>query len=76
MMLGKPREDMTDDEIKAAVDPEVKEISSRMADFKRIKHTIYLRRELEKTSTRKIKRHLYNHGGCNENHSPGHDRVQ
>ena len=74
MMLGKPQPDMTDDEIKSAVDPEIREISSRMADFKRIKHVSYVWRELEKTSTRKIKRHLYNNGSRNENNSADNDR--
>ncbi|MDD4052836.1 MAG: AMP-binding protein [candidate division Zixibacteria bacterium] len=56
MRLGKGRADITDDDIKAFLDPEIKAICGRMADFKRIKHIIYLRHELEKTSTRKIKR--------------------
>ena len=56
MQLGKGRIDITNDEIKAILDPEIKAICGRMADFKRIKHITYLRQELEKTSTRKIKR--------------------
>lgn len=55
---GKGREAITDDEIKAILDPEIKTICGRMADFKRVKHITYCRRELEKTSTRKIKRNV------------------
>ncbi len=57
--LGKSAEDITDDEIKATIDPEIKAICGRMADFKRIKHIAYLREELEKTSSKKIKRYKY-----------------
>lgn len=54
--LGKNRAEMTDDDIKTILDPEIKTVCARMADFKRIKHVTYRRGELEKTSTRKIKR--------------------
>jgi long-chain acyl-CoA synthetase len=54
--MGKSREAITDDDIKGVLDPEIKTICARIADFKRIKHITYRRRELEKTSTRKIKR--------------------
>jgi long-chain acyl-CoA synthetase len=56
MQTGKGRADITDDDIKAVLDPDIKVICGRIADFKRIKHITYLRQELEKTSTRKIKR--------------------
>jgi len=58
--LGKSRDSITENEIQAVIDPEIKNISARMADFKRIKHITYLREEMEKTSSKKIKRYKYN----------------
>ena len=49
----------TEDEIKATIDPEIKLICKRMADFKRVKHVTYLNEEMEKTSSKKIKRFKY-----------------
>ncbi|MCP4569226.1 MAG: AMP-binding protein [FCB group bacterium] len=57
--LNKEAENITDGEIKAVLGPEIKEICGRMADYKRIKNIEYIRHEFEKTSTKKIKRHLY-----------------
>ena len=57
--LGKKPEEMTDEEIRAFLDPEVKLLSAGMADYKRVKHIDYIRQEMEKTSTKKIKRYLY-----------------
>jgi long-chain acyl-CoA synthetase len=57
--LGKDPENISDEEMKAAIDPEIRAISARMADFKRVKHVDYLRNELEKTSSKKIKRFVY-----------------
>jgi long-chain acyl-CoA synthetase len=57
--LGKEPDDIGDDEIKSVIDPEIRTACARMADFKRVKHITYLRHELEKTSTKKIKRFVY-----------------
>ena len=57
--LNKGPDDITDEDIKAVIHPEIKEVSSRMADYKRIKNIEFIRHEFEKTSTKKIKRHIY-----------------
>jgi long-chain acyl-CoA synthetase len=51
--------DFTAGEIKSVLDVEIKSICRGMADYKRIKNISYIRQEFEKTTTRKIKRHLY-----------------
>ena len=51
--------DFTAEEIKSVLDLEIKTICRSMADYKRIKNISYIRQEFEKTTTRKIKRHLY-----------------
>lgn len=58
-VLGKEADQISNDEIKAAIDPEIRAICGRMADFKRVKHITYLLEEMEKTSTKKIKRYKY-----------------
>lgn len=58
--LGKKADSITEDEIKKVIDLEIKNICARMADFKRVKHITYLREEMEKTSSKKIKRYKYN----------------
>ncbi len=57
--LNKSADKITDDDIKSVVDPEVKTLCAGLADFKRVKHIEYVRKELEKTSTKKVKRYLY-----------------
>lgn len=57
--LGRKSEDITDDDLKSVIGSEINRICNRMANYKRIKHIEYMREELQKTSTRKIKRHLY-----------------
>jgi long-chain acyl-CoA synthetase len=57
--LEKSVDNISDEEIKSALDPEVKTACEALADFKRIKHITYSRKELEKTSTKKVKRYLY-----------------
>jgi len=57
--LNKSANSITDDDIKSVVDAEVKTLCAGLADFKRVKHVEYVRHELEKTSTKKIKRYLY-----------------
>lgn len=57
--LNMPPQAISDSDIKTALDIEIKNISEQMADYKRIKHITYRRQELEKSSTRKIKRHLH-----------------
>ena len=57
--LGKRAEAITDEDIKTVIDVEIKTICGKMADFKRVKHITYLREELEKTSSKKIKRYKY-----------------
>jgi len=58
-LLNKPPEKITDEETKAVMDREIRQVSGRLADYKRIKHVEYLHEELEKTSTKKIKRYKY-----------------
>jgi len=48
--------DLSDADIKKIIDPEVRRIGSSLADYKRVKHITIVRHELEKTSSRKIKR--------------------
>jgi len=69
--LGKAPDDITDEDLHRAVDPEIMRISRDMADYKRIRKISYIDKEFAKTSTRKIKRHLYIHGG-DGNDSPVH----
>ena len=57
--LGKKAEEITDNDVRTVLDPEVKLLSAEMADYKRVKHIDYIRQEMEKTSTKKIKRYLY-----------------
>jgi len=57
--LDRPADNITDDDIKSVVDAEVRTLCAGLADFKRVKHIEYVRNELEKTSTKKIKRYLY-----------------
>ena len=57
--LGRKSEDITDDDLKSVIGSEINRICGGMANYKRIKHIEYMRQELQKTSTRKIKRHLY-----------------
>jgi long-chain acyl-CoA synthetase len=57
--LGKSADAITDADIKSVIDAEVKTLCAGLADFKRVKHIEYVREELEKTSTKKIKRYLY-----------------
>ncbi len=57
--LDKSVDNISDADIKSVVDPEVKTLCAGLADFKRVKHIDYIRNELEKTSTKKIKRFLY-----------------
>ena len=64
--LGRERDGIGEDEIKNMLDPEVKAVCDRMADYKRVKHVVYLRQELEKTSSKKIKRFIYHNGDHKE----------
>ncbi len=57
--LSRAPEKITDSDIKSVIDPEVRALSRGLADFKRVKHIEYTREELEKTSTKKIKRYKY-----------------
>lgn len=57
--LNKSPDRITDEDVKSVVDVEVKTLCAGLADFKRVKHIEYVRNELEKTSTKKIKRYLY-----------------
>lgn len=57
--LGKETASTSEDEMRQFLDQEIKTICARIADYKRIKHLAYRWQEFEKTSTRKIKRHLY-----------------
>ncbi|MEE9443626.1 MAG: AMP-binding protein [candidate division Zixibacteria bacterium] len=57
--LGKKPEDITDDELKTNVGNDIRRLCADIADFKRVKHIRYTREELEKTSTKKIKRYVY-----------------
>lgn len=58
-MVGKEISDVTLDDIKTHLDPVIKEVNNRIASYKRIKHVTYETEELAKTSTKKIKRFLY-----------------
>jgi len=53
------QENVSEDQLHQIIDPLVKQACSQLADYKRIKHIEYVRREMEKTSTRKIKRYKY-----------------
>jgi len=57
--LNRTAEEIGDEDIRRVVDPEVRELGKKLADFKRVKHIEYTREELEKTSTKKIKRYKY-----------------
>jgi long-chain acyl-CoA synthetase len=57
--LDKISKDITDDDLKATVGGDIRRLCADLADFKRVKHIQYTRDELEKTSTKKIKRYVY-----------------
>lgn len=57
--INKKPDDVTDDELKDTVGKDIRRLCADMADFKRVKHIQYTREELEKTSTKKIKRYVY-----------------
>ena len=52
-------EKFTSDEIEKTIKKEVNERSSTLADFKKVKYVLLRDEEFEKTSTKKIKRHLF-----------------
>lgn len=58
-MAGKKISDVTIADIKNYLDPCVKQVNDRIASYKRIKHVTYEPEELVKTSTKKIKRFMY-----------------
>ncbi len=49
-----------DNALKKAISIEIKRINKELASYKRIKHFDIVNEELPKTSTKKIKRHLFN----------------
>lgn len=51
--------EVTMEDIKTYLDPWIKEVNNKIASYKRIKHVTYEPEELVKTSTKKIKRFIY-----------------
>jgi long-chain acyl-CoA synthetase len=57
--MNRAPEEIAEADIRSVIDPEVRALCRELADFKRVKHIEYSREELEKTSTKKIKRYKY-----------------
>ncbi|MCK5126582.1 MAG: AMP-binding protein [candidate division Zixibacteria bacterium] len=57
--INKKPEEVIEDDVKEVIQSEIRHICSKMAGYKRIKHITFTQEELQKTSTRKIKRYLY-----------------
>ncbi len=55
-----PKATLDDDLLKKIIEKEIKKVNRNLASYKRIKHFDIVNEELPKTSTKKIKRHLFN----------------
>ncbi len=55
-----PKATLDDDLLKKIIEKEIKKVNRDLASYKRIKHFDIVNEELPKTSTKKIKRHLFN----------------
>ncbi len=56
----KDQESLDEQRLNKLMDAEVKKVNRLLASYKRIKHFYVINEELPKTSTKKIKRHLFN----------------
>ncbi len=56
----KEPDSLNEEELQKLIDSEVKKVNRHLASYKRIKRFYIINEELPKTSTKKIKRHLFN----------------